>query len=86
MKTDDDPKLELIQAGVALVLLLGLPVVLDPSSTPWGFGGLVAAALLLLVFFAEGVVRFVRGRRRPFADSMLPPEPDRRDKPPKPKE
>jgi hypothetical protein len=57
--------------------------VLDPPTTPWGVGGLVIASLLLLVFFAEGVVRFVRSRRRPYADSMLPPELERRGKPPK---
>ena len=81
-----DPKLALAQAGVSLGLLIGLPIVLDPPTTPWGVGGLVTASLLLLVFFAEGVVRFVRNRRRPFADSMLPPELERRGKPPTPEE
>ncbi len=77
-----DATLALIQAGVSLALLIGLPLVLDAPTTPWGVGGLVTASLLLLVFFAEGVVRFVRARRRPFADSMLPPELERRGKRP----
>ena len=29
---------------------------------------------LLIAFLAEGVMRFLRARRRPFADSILPPE------------
>jgi hypothetical protein len=72
-----DPKLALIQAGVALALLIGLPIVLDPPTTPWGIAGLVVAAMLLMAFLVEGVMRFIRGRRRPFADSMLPPELER---------
>ena len=72
-----DPKLALIQAAVALVLLIGLPIVLDPPTTPWGVGGLVTASLLLLIFCAEGVVRFFRSRRRPYLDSIIPPEIDR---------
>ncbi len=83
-RSDDDehgdPKLALIQAAVALVLLIGLPIVLEPPTTPWGVGGLVTASLLLLIFCAEGVVRFVRSRRRPYADSIIPPEIDRPDK------
>ena len=69
-----DPKLALIQAGVSLALLIGLPLVLDPPTTPWGVAGLVVAAMLLIAFLAEGVMRFLRARRRPFADSILPPE------------
>lgn len=69
-----DPKLALIQAAVALALLIGLPLVLEAPTTPWGVAGLVVAAMLLMAFLAEGVVRFIRARRRPFADSMLPPE------------
>ena len=75
-----DPKLALIQAGVALALLIGLPIVLDPPTTPWGIAGLVAAAMLLMAFLVEGVMRFLRSRRRPFPDSMLPPELERRSK------
>jgi hypothetical protein len=78
-----DPKLALIQAGVSLALLIALPLLLDPPTTPWGVGGLVTASLLLLVFLAEGVARFVRSRRKPFADSILPPELERRNKPPR---
>jgi hypothetical protein len=69
-----DPKLALIQAGVALALLIGLPIVLEAPTTPWGVAGLALAAMLLLAFLAEGVVRFIRARHRPFADSMLSPE------------
>jgi hypothetical protein len=69
-----DPKLALIQALVSLALLIGLPLVLEAPTTPWGVAGLVVAAMLLMAFLAEGVVRFIRARRRPFPDSMLPPE------------
>ena len=75
-----DPKLALIQAGVALALLIGLPLVLEPPTTPWGVGGLVTASLLLLIFCAEGVVRFFRSRRKPYPDSIIPPELERQDK------
>ena len=75
-----DPRLALIQAFVALALLIGLPIVLEPPTTPWGVGGLVTASLLLMIFFAEGVVRFVRSRRRPFHDSIIPPEIEQADK------
>ena len=75
-----DPKLALIQAAVALALLIGLPLVLEPPTTPWGVGGLVTASLLLLIFCAEGVVRFIRARRRPFPDSIIPPEIDHPEK------
>lgn len=69
-----DPKLALIQAGVALVLLIGLPIILEAPTTPWGVVGLGVAAVLLLAFLVEGVLRFIRARHRPFADSVLPPE------------
>ena len=69
-----DPKLALIQAGVALALLIGLPIMLEAPTTPWGVAGLVVAAMLLVAFLAEGIMRFIRARQRPFADSMLPPE------------
>ena len=75
-----DPRLALIQAFVALALLIGLPIVLEPPTTPWGVGGLVTASLLLMIFFAEGVVRFVRSRRRPFPDSVVPPEIEQQNK------
>lgn len=73
-----DPKLALIQACVALALLIGLPIVLEAPTTPWGVAGLVVAAMLLMTFLVEGVLRFIRARRRPFADSMLPPEIERK--------
>jgi len=75
-----DPKLALIQAFVALALLIGLPIVLEPPTTPWGVGGLVTASLLLMIFCAEGIVRFIRSRRRPFLDSVIPPEVEQAEK------
>ena len=78
-----DPKLALIQAFVALALLIGLPIVLEAPTTPWAVAGLVVAAMLLMAFLAEGVMRFLRARRRPFADSILPPELERGKKKPK---
>lgn len=74
--------LALTQAGVALALLIALPLVLEAPTTPLGVFGIVVAALALFGFFIEGVARFLRTRRRPFLDSMLPPEAGgKKDKP-----
>ena len=81
-----DPKLALAQAFVALALLIGLPLVLEAPTTPWGVAGLVVAAMVLIAFLAEGVVRFFRARHRPFADSMLPPELEEKLKKKKPED
>ena len=79
-----DPKLAIIQAAVALVLLAGLPVVIEAPSSSWGMAGLAIAALALLAFLVEGVARFMRSRRRAFHDSILPP-PEQRSPPKKAK-
>lgn len=74
--------LALTQAGVALALLIALPIVLEAPTTPLGVFGIVVAAAALLGFLVEGVARFLRSRRRPFLDSVLPPEAGaKKDKP-----
>ena len=63
----------IIQAFVALALLIGLPLVIAPSKNT---EGMVAALLVAVVLFGgrlEGVARFVRNRRRPYPDSLMPP-------------
>src|SRR4026207_1470715 len=62
------------RAAAPLAVAARLPIVRDPPTTPWGVAGLVVAAMLLIAFLVEGVMRFIRARRRPFADSILPPE------------
>jgi hypothetical protein len=69
--------LALTQAGVALALLIALPLVLEAPTTPLGVFGIIVAALALFAFLVEGATRFLRSRRRPFLDSMLPTEADR---------
>ena len=74
---DDDkasnPKLAIAQAALALALLIGLPFILTPAShTDLLFVGF--AALILLAFLVEGVVRFLRSRRPIFHDSIMPPQ------------
>ena len=69
----------LVQAFVALALLVGLPFVLPtPSSTA---GELAAAigAVVLVALGIQGVVRFVKSRKpRSFHDSIMvtPKKPD----------
>jgi hypothetical protein len=64
----------ILQAVVALGVLIGLPVFLE---APTSIEGMVAAgigALVLLGAAFHGVAHFMRSRRpRPFLDSMLPP-------------
>ena len=67
-----NPALALAQAAVAFALLIGLPLVLTPTST-MGIAGAGIAGLVLLGFLVEGVLRFLRTRkRRAFHDSILP--------------
>ncbi len=69
-----DPKLAIAQAAVALVLLIGLPIAVGTPATPMDIAVAAIAGMILLAFLVEGVARFMRSRRRPFLDSVLPPE------------
>jgi uncharacterized membrane protein (UPF0136 family) len=70
----------LLQAVVALGVLIGLPVFLEAPTSIEGMIAAGAGALVLLGAALHGVVHFMRSRRpRPFLDSMLPPK-----EPPKP--
>ena len=68
------PALAIAQAAVALILLIGLPLVFAPS-TDMDMAATGIAALVLLAFLVEGVMRFLRSRRpSPFLDSVMPPK------------
>ena len=67
-----NPRFAIAQAAVALLLLIGLPFIFSPAShADLLFVGF--AALILLAFLVEGVVRFLRSRRPGFHDSIMPP-------------
>lgn len=68
----------MIQAVVALVLLIGLPFAVGEPQTTQGLVADVVAALALVVFLLEGAARFIRNRRRPYPDSIMPPPPPRK--------
>jgi hypothetical protein len=72
----------MIQAVVALVLLIGLPFTVGEPETTQGLVIDVAAALVLVGLLLEGILRFLRNRRRPYPDSVLPPPPPGARKPP----
>ncbi len=63
-----------IQAIVALALLVALPVVVGTPDTVQGMIAAGAVALVLFTFLVTGVARFIRTRRRPFLDSVMPPQ------------
>ena len=67
------PKVAIIQAGVALALLIILPIVVGTPETPQGIAAAAVVALILLVFLLEGIARFVRNKKRPYPDSIMPP-------------
>lgn len=64
----------ILQAVIALGVLIGLPVFLE---APTSIEGMIAAgigALVLLGATFHGVLGFVNSRKpKPFLDSMLPP-------------
>jgi hypothetical protein len=72
----------MIQAVVALMLLIGLPFAVGEPETTRGLVADVAAALVLVGFLLEGSMRFLRNRRRPYPDSVMPPPPPGSRKPP----
>ena len=66
--------LPILQAVVALALLLGLPIVLEAPTSTQGELAAAAGAVLLVAVAIHGVVRFVRSRKpRSFPDSIMPP-------------
>ena len=67
------PKVAIAQAGVALVLLIALPVAVGTPETPQGIAAAAVVALILVVFLLEGIARFIRNRKRPYPDSVMPP-------------
>jgi hypothetical protein len=69
-----------VQAAVALALLIGLPIVLDPPATEEHVIMAMVGALTLAGVAFHGIMRFVRSRGpRAFHDSIMPPvEPPRK--------
>ena len=66
--------LHVLQAAVALVLLVALPIVLESPKTTAGELTAIAVAVLLIAVAIHGVVRFVRTRKpRSFPDSVIAP-------------
>ena len=77
--------LHLVQAGVALALLIGLPVVLDPPATDEHMIAASIGAFVLAAVAVHGIVRFVRSRKpRSYHDSVMPPIESANDAKPKP--
>ena len=72
--------LHIAQALVALVLLVGLPAVLETPTSNLGLIAAASGALLLVALAFHGIVNFVRSRRpRIYPDSIMPPrEPPRK--------
>jgi hypothetical protein len=66
--------LYLAQAGVALALLIGLPVFLDPPATDAHMLAASIGAFALAAVAVHGIMRFVRSRRpSSYHDSIMPP-------------
>ena len=64
----------ILQAVLALAVLIGLPVFLDTPASLEGMIGATVAALLLLGVALHGVVRYVRSRKpSSYHDSVMPP-------------
>ena len=68
--------LYLVQAGIAIILLAGLPIALEAPNTLEGEIAAISGAVILVAIAAHGVFRFVRTRKpRSFHDSiMVPPK------------
>ena len=64
--------LYLLQAGVAVILLAGLPIALEAPNTLEGEIAAISGAVILVAIAAHGMVRFVRTRKpRSFHDSIM---------------
>ena len=70
----------IIQALVALALLVGLPVFLEAPASLEAIAAAATGALVLVAVAIHGIVGYVRSRKpRAYLDSMLPPLPPRDD-------
>jgi hypothetical protein len=66
--------LYLLQAGAAIILLIGLPIALEAPNTLRGEVAAISGAVVLVAIAAHGVVKFVRSRKpRAYLDSVLVP-------------
>ena len=71
--------LYLLQAGAAIILLIGMPIALEAPNTLQGEIAAISGAVVLVAIAAHGVVKFVRSRKpRSFHDSIMatPKKPD----------
>jgi hypothetical protein len=76
--------LHLIQAALALILLVGLPIVLESPTTDEAMISAALGALFLAALAAHGVVGYVRSRKpQSYHDSIMPPMESRDDGKPK---
>ena len=63
----------ILQAVLALALLIGLPMVLEAPATAEGMIGATVGALILVALAINGVVGYVRSRKpKSFHDSVMP--------------
>ena len=79
--------LAMVQAAVALALLIALPIFMGTPDTVPDMIAAGAVALVLFTFLVTGVARFIRNRKLPYPDSMMPsplPPGDRKPQPPSP--
>ena len=72
----------MVQAIVALALLIILPFVVGTPDTVPDMVAAGAIALVLFTFLVTGVARFIRNRKRPYPDSVIPPPQPGDRKPP----
>ena len=64
----------IVQALVALALLIGLPFVLEPPESDERMIGATIGALVLVAVAIHGIVGYVRSRKpRAYLDSVMPP-------------
>ena len=69
-----------LQALVALALLVGLPVFVKAPASTEGMIAAAVGALILVALAIHGVVSYVRSRKpRAYLDSVMPPLPSKDD-------
>ena len=65
----------LLQSGLALAVLIALPLVAEAPESTAGEVAAVVAALILVGLAFRGIVGFVRSRKpRSYPDSIMPPK------------
>ena len=69
-----------VQAVIALAMLVGLPLFLEAPASLEGMIAATAGALILVAIAIRGVVGYVRSRKpKSYHDSVMPPlEPPRK--------